>query len=126
MEIPDEYQGTCWTYKDYLNEKQYELWEVLGIRYGGYSSVVDQQIYDVAKHIVEHGGESDGPSEIGRRLGMDRHHVELIQYILAGVQIDGEEVFGYGTSPRVLFTHQPERARKLLDLFELALKCWED
>ncbi len=117
---------------DDVDEPEFDFWEArLGIPFGGYNSAVDQQIYDVAKLIVEAWG-SGAPSfvtTIAAKLGLTAEHVELIQYILAGVRYptaEGEPfyrgcAFDYGTSPRGLFVGNIEMARAFLAEFEAYL-----
>lgn len=120
-------------------EAEFDFWDQrLGINCGGYNSEVDQQIYDVAKMIVD-ARKSDTSvymTDIAQALGISNQHAELIQYILAGVcypvseedKKNGERFgtpFTYGTSPRGLFVDNERAANLFLEEFEEHLGHWE-
>ena len=109
--------------------------ERLGLRYCSYNSEVDQQIFDVAKIIVE-ARENDTAfynNEIAKLTGMSPEHVELIQYILAAVRMPKTETeqhhespFTYGTSPRELFVDNERMAKEFIREFEHHMKTWNE
>ncbi len=95
-----------------MDESEFEIEEFwsnrIGINAGSYNSEVCRDLYKVAKCVCE-GMFFDDISEV---LGMSETHVELIQYILAGVNYPADDenqtwhqrdAFQYCTSPRVLF-----------------------
>ncbi len=108
----------------------------IGLKYASYNSAVDEQIYNVAKMIVESRKKRDAPaynSDIATALGMSPEHVELIQYILCGVrypEMDKSKergygynsAFTYGTSPRGLFVDDEAQAERFMAEFEVYLK----
>lgn len=77
-----------------LDEKKDDvgLWDVLGISCGDYNTAIDEHILSVMEEI------NKGPcfvTDLSETLGLDRHYVELIQYLICSAEM-GE----YGTSPR--------------------------
>lgn len=136
-ETAEEVAGGSMTNTSTIEESEFDFWtDRLNIRLGGYSGAVDEQIYNVAKLIVE-AREADGGvfnDAIADKLGLSRDHVELIQYILASISMPVPEgkphyssPFTYGTSPRGLFVDDLDMAKQFLAEFETYMKeHWGD
>ena len=115
-----------------------DFWtERLKVPIGSYNSAVDMNVYNVAKAIVD-ARKNDTfvhCTDIAAEFSMSPEHVELIQYILAGVQYKRPnpkvgsnlftdhwtQPFTYGTSPRCLFVDDMETAEIFLKELESEL-----
>lgn len=105
----------------------------LGLSTSGYNLDVDEQIYKVAKMIVD-ARKNDTcawGTDIAKALGMSPEHVELIQYILDAVIYPAEQSdknytdrspFTYGSSPRGLFVWSEAKADRFIAEFEVYMK----
>ncbi len=99
----------------------------LNLRYGGYNSAVDIQIYNIAKAIMKAREDNTYTfnTELAERFGLSPEHVELIQYILCAVRYDEmndnawgyRSAFTYGTSPRGMFVDDDDQAKRFLAEF---------
>lgn len=69
----------------------------LGIRYLGYNSSINDDIYNVMRlsSIGHRGALSSFSTNIAKRLSISENYVELIKYLLCQ-----EDNADYGTSPR--------------------------
>lgn len=110
---------------------EFDIWDRIGVPYGGYNSAVDQQVFDVAKAIVDarNNDTSIYCDDIAVKLGLSKEHVELIQYLLASVKYEDREhlkdqPFEYGTSPRGLFVADEECAKRFMEEFKQHMKQW--
>ena len=110
----------------------FDFWsDRVGLRYASYNGAVSQQIYDVANLIVEarkNGTRCCYCTDIANTLDLTPEHVELIQYILAGVKmpvLDGKphytQCFTYGTSPRGLFVDDMDMCEAFMAEFRAEL-----
>ena len=112
-----------------LMDGEINIWDRFELKSGGYSETIDNQIYRVAKMIVE-AREQDMTAfnaTISEAVGITAEHTELIQYILAGVRYEDRPrpscyPFEYGTSPRCLFVGDEECADLFIKEFEQHLR----
>lgn len=98
-------QGDAARMQHEADQPDFDFWhDCLGL-VASYNSAVDDDIFAVASLIVEARANNGFVycDEIAKRLNLSATHVELIQYILAGVRVGGKDAFNYGTSPRGLW-----------------------
>lgn len=114
-------------------DEDFDIWDRLGISCGGYSSAVDEQIYQAAQEIVA-ARKADSTifvDALAAKIGISEKHAELIQYILASVRYEDRPhlkdcPFTYGTSPRGLFVDDMECAERFLAEFKTHMEHWDD
>jgi hypothetical protein len=103
-----------------IDVKNFDMWDVLGVPYGGYSESLDKKIIDIIKcHFV------NGiifPEEISKKLSIHDDFVKLVFYMLSNT-----DMYDYGCSPRGLWCTNKEKAalfiKNLEDQYE---KSWSD